>query len=1483
MPTLHGLLESSASGRPEHICLRHGDHPPMTYAEVWKTVECCASHVVLLDTRVVALVADRSYGLVISLLGVLRAGKAYTPIEPDFPPARAISMLEAADISFALVPALQVPQPVLHDCKGLRILAVHDDGRVCKAEDDHPLPSDFTQLQPVPDSATAYVLFTSGSTGKPKGCMVPHRGSALYAQAVVDQCNLDESMVFLLKTPYVFDVSIQDLFTAFCAGGTLEIADPGAHKDAGAIAEIIGSRGVSCACFVPTLLVEFVNYLERNPEEVQHVRQSLRRVLTIGEALMTATCAQILSQIPELEIHNLYGPTEASVGVSHFKVTGGNVENLGTVVPIGRPFSYVNFCVFDPSSYAEGGKIEESSLKLAAPGTIGELFIGGDCLASGYIKNPEKTEAAFFDFPGLCARAPEGASPFTLYKTGDLCKVENGVFHYMGRNDFQVKISGVRIECEEVSAVLKTHPVVGDALVTAFDGPFGKALAAYVLTTDTVDWSQEMSQGAQDEDEILNVSSWGAVYDEMYKETDHSVSAQDPTLNWSGYTDTYSRRPHIEPVIKEWVEWSCEQVSAHADLLREGSWRKGMPTITELGCGNGMLLFRLAPLLGETGRYIGTDISTRALETVAELKRTLPQYQHLNVETKALAAHEIFEVVQAQENDIVLCNGVTMYFPTANYLLKCMQLSAEATRDGGLVVYGDIQSRRHVLAFRAHVETYQALRRQDATASAVLHAAKQSVAGEELSYFDDALFHRLDRNGHGLFQNRLARVELRVKRGWWHSEFNRFRYDVWLVLGEKEEREPKFEMISYEQVQQELQLGNGDANELVDSRLVEKLEDWVAQRLKAVESAGEMDGFVVTLPNARTFHSTRLLEWLETAAAAVEPVELSSLPGLLHPADACSGSVRESAKFGVEPEMLFTLELPEGWEQRVIWAEDPGFLRFVVLKSEASKCSWLAAATAAPREELPEDLSAFKNQPEDVEFSFNPMKACNDLMKAWAAGTSLLPAMRPSVYIPLEAFPKNAAGKIDRAALPDAVKAFEEISTTAAAEYEPPSTEEEQTMVEIWEKVLKVQVGVLTPFVAYGGHSLTAVQLCSSVNAAFNQRPDLVYLMSEDCTVRALLAKLRSEGAHAKPEQGCVVRLSPEGRGGLPMLIFCAAGTSAATYGGVAERASRLQLFGVELPGRGRRAEEPVVSDFTELFEVLREDVMKWARRQKRFFVWGDSLGAVLAYEFAKLWEADPSTSVLGLYASGNAGPSEASRERGMGEAAMAHLGYEGPCREMTQEDWKRFLLASAGTGRAELEQLLEKPELAESIVNPVRADCLAYESYRLNQVERIHSPIVTLRGGQDVITSPQAMRSWQEVAGSRYEHKEFGPFGHMLARECPSLLAELFEQYSLPDFTHELRHFETFRTAYRLMRTRSQQHGSSQKARDIRKSMRVCSPTLGATKVPLDFELNVAELDVNWALLDDITPPTKEVKVMRVGNLTWRKGAAMGNPTRLP
>ena len=124
-----------------------------------------------------------------------------------------------------------------------------------------------------------------------------------------------------------------------------------------------------------------------------------------------------------VQVHNLYGPTEASVGVSHFMVTGDNAEKLGAVVPIGKPFSYVTFCVFEPN-YKEG-HITEEMLTPAKPGTIGELFIGGDCLATGYMKNPEKTNMAFFDFPKLCPRAAD--APFTLYKTGQLSQLWRSV------------------------------------------------------------------------------------------------------------------------------------------------------------------------------------------------------------------------------------------------------------------------------------------------------------------------------------------------------------------------------------------------------------------------------------------------------------------------------------------------------------------------------------------------------------------------------------------------------------------------------------------------------------------------------------------------------------------------------------------------------------------------------------------------------------------------------------------------------------------------------------------------------------------------------------------------------------------------------------------------------------------------------------------------------------------------------------------------
>jgi len=227
----------------------------------------------------------------------------------------------------------------------------------------------------------------------------------------------------------------------------------------------------------------------------------------------------------------LYGPTEASVGVSHFKVSSASMGE-GAVVPIGKPFSYVVFKVFEPACY-DGKAIAPDSLVDVAFGTTGELFIGGDCLALGYMRDEARTGAAFFDYPQVLARPSGAASRFSLYKTGDLVRCDSsGVFEIFGRTDFQVKVGGVRIECEEISAVLKEHELIDDALVTAFDGPFGKALAAYVVSKGGV-WidarlDDETFHGAKEaEDYASTCSSYSGSDDEaeFVKMASHDVLA----------------------------------------------------------------------------------------------------------------------------------------------------------------------------------------------------------------------------------------------------------------------------------------------------------------------------------------------------------------------------------------------------------------------------------------------------------------------------------------------------------------------------------------------------------------------------------------------------------------------------------------------------------------------------------------------------------------------------------------------------------------------------------------------------------------------------------------------------------------------------------------------------------------------------------------------------------------------------------------------
>jgi surfactin synthase thioesterase subunit len=231
-------------------------------------------------------------------------------------------------------------------------------------------------------------------------------------------------------------------------------------------------------------------------------------------------------------------------------------------------------------------------------------------------------------------------------------------------------------------------------------------------------------------------------------------------------------------------------------------------------------------------------------------------------------------------------------------------------------------------------------------------------------------------------------------------------------------------------------------------------------------------------------------------------------------------------------------------------------------------------------------------------------------------------------------------------------------------------------------------------------------------------------------------------------------------------------------YQPLAEHLQNMQVYCVEMPGRGKRIDESLEKDFNSLLANIMPDVKQCVKKAERFFLWGDSLGAVLAYEAAKSLQGElvgAEMGLQGLIVSGNAGPTFAALEQGMGNNTTHSLGRE--ClsvADMSFDDWKKFFIASSGKDRAkELEALLADEDLAEQALRPLIADCEAYESYNHCDGTRIRSPIVTVRGEQDCITSHSVMKSWEDVAASRVEHIQIAGSGHMLARDAPKKLAE--------------------------------------------------------------------------------------------------------------
>ncbi len=459
---LHQLFERQARRCPDAPAVRFRDQT-LTYAELDLRASRFAARLNRLGAGPEVLIGvclDRSCELIVALLGILKAGAAYVPLDPSYPRERLDAILgdlAGGDGGWPWVVSREELLPALPErvsTGGARLILLPEQSAVAPPRPAAP-PSDPEQL--------AYAIFTSGSTGRPKGAMNSHRAVVNRLLWMQHTYGLTADDRVLQKTPFSFDVSVWELFWPLLAGATLVFAEPERHRDSAHLADLIRAEGITTVHFVPSLLRVFLE----EPEAA--ASRHLRRVIASGEALAVDLVDRFFTLFPAPGgplLHNLYGPTEAAIDVTFWPCAPGAER-----IPIGRPVANTRIHLL--GALADG-------LPAVPWGAEGELYIGGVQVGRGYLARPDLTALRFL--PDPFAAAPGGR----LYRTGDAARYDgDGDIEYLGRLDHQVKIRGFRIELEEIEAVLRQHPQVRDGVVAAWDAaPGDRRLVAYVVVRE---------------------------------------------------------------------------------------------------------------------------------------------------------------------------------------------------------------------------------------------------------------------------------------------------------------------------------------------------------------------------------------------------------------------------------------------------------------------------------------------------------------------------------------------------------------------------------------------------------------------------------------------------------------------------------------------------------------------------------------------------------------------------------------------------------------------------------------------------------------------------------------------------------------------------------------------------------------------------------------------------------------------------------------
>ena len=1025
----HQVFERQVAATPEAMAVVT-DQTKLSYAELNaranRMARALLAHGVGPGT-VVALLSARGWELLVAIIALFKAGGAYMPLDPSYPVKRLSQIIGRSGCRLALVAAelgSQMEQALLELEEATRPQALVIEDLL-----DVEAPEENLARRGAPHDL-AYVLFTSGSTGVPKGAMIEQCGMMNHLFAKVDDLGLTGDDTIAQNASQCFDISVWQFLAALLVGGRVRIVNDELRHDPLGLLTLVDEEKISILEVVPSLLQAMLEEVANGG--APKVRLSvLRWLIATGEALPPQLVQKWQALYPFIPMLNAYGPTECSDDVTHHPIAEALPERV-THIPIGRAIANMRMYALD------------KRLEPAPVGIAGELFVGGIGVGRGYLGAPERTAEVFIP-------DPFGGDGTRLYRTGDLVSyLPDGALKFLGRVDHQVKIRGFRIELGEIETVLRDHPLVAEALVLDHEDEHGeKLLTGYVVPRRLGDddqsgfWSDEQ------------VAQWQQVFESVYSQ---ATDLPDGTLNLSGWVSSYTGEPIPEEEMRVWVETTVEHILS----LKPAR-------VLEIGCGAGLLLLRLAP---HCDKYWGTDFAPRPLQY---LQQQLDRHHAWSADIRLLQrAADDFADIEPDAFDAVVINSIAQYFPNVDYLARVLEGAISAVASGGFIYIGDVRNLRLLEAFHLSVQLSKAgpeLRREE-----LARRVQQAMAQEEELLLDPDFFYALKSRFP-----KVGQVEIHLKRGRYHNELTRFRYDVMLHIGAAEKNHADAPCLNWQ------------ADQLTIPLVERKL--------------GESQPEILTLTqitNARLIKETRGLRWL------------SGAEGELHTVGEWMTAAASETSDAIAPEDLLALAERSFYDIVISGGRSgpEGYFDAVLTRKgstwERAKNPGLAGLEP-PADAPVKPWSKYSNNPLQGVVSAKLLPQLRAFLKE-----KLPDYMVPAVFIVLESLPLTANGKVDRRALPKPHASPLKHEGT----YVEARTPMERTVTRIWRQVLGLhRIGIHEKFFDIGGDSLKIVRVFRLLQEAYPGALTVVDLFKHS-SIEAISAFLdaASQTMEAAPE-----------------------------------------------------------------------------------------------------------------------------------------------------------------------------------------------------------------------------------------------------------------------------------------------------------------------------------------------------------------------------